>query len=228
MRRKQSWESVLEEHADYMSSMVTVAFNQFQAYGLTEAGTPNNPQNDGKTLFLNLLDRDELTGIAAQAFRAAYKKWDGERPFKVLFRVAFLNLVRNAAKKERLHRYREPTMSMWDTDDGFNLLSELMDTRTYMIPVEQCDFQDFVDSLTGVNRTLVEAVLDAPSKLRVKGDAPPKAILGALKRYSERIAGLTMRQYWAACYEIGELLRERSSNVSYRSRQWHAQNAVRN
>lgn len=226
MRRKQGWKSVLEEHADYMSSMVTVAFNQFQAYGLTDSGTPSNPENDGKTLFLNLLDRDELTGIAAQAFRAAYKKWDGIRPFKVLFRVAFLNLVRNAAKKERLHRLREPTMSMWETDDGFNLLNVIMDTRTYMIPVEQCDFQDFVESLSGVHRVLVEAVLDAPNKLRIKGDAPPKAILGALKRYSENIVGLTMRQYWAACYEVGELLKDRASNVGHRSRQWHAQNAV--
>jgi len=205
-----------------MNKMVTVMYAQFQGYGATECGTPLNPQNDGKMLFLNLLDRDELIGIAATAFRKAYHVWDGDRQFKPLFRTTYVNIVRDVARKERLHRLREPTMSLWNTqDEGFNPLHLIMDQRVHMIPVEACDFNDFVESLTGVHRILVSAVLDAPTKLNIKKDATPKAILGALRRYSASIVGLTLRQYWAAYYEIGELLRERAITTAHRSRTWH-------
>ena len=208
--RKRKWESVFDDNADFMATMVTVAHNKYRGCTTKEGLNADFYGNSsGKFLFANLLDKDDIVVLAGEAFKKAYREWDGVRPFKALYRTVFMNLVEDMAKAERRHRMRETVLSIWDNEEGETTL-EVPDERAYLVPVAAVDFVDFVETLPDAHRMLVTAILDAPKVLGIKaGNPSPITILSALRKYAKKM-GIPIRTYWKLTTEISYMLEERT------------------
>lgn len=206
--KKATWQSVFDEHVEWMSVMVTVAYNQYRGCTNKEGLNIDMWGNSkGSFLLANLIDKDDLVVTAGTCFHKAYKTWDGKRPFKAWYRQVFMNAVSNIARKERTHRLREVTMSVWRDMDGNDKIDAL-DERTYMIPVMAVDFADFIETLPELHRVMVDAVLNASEVLGIVGNPRPNDVLGALRRYAKKV-GIPIRAYWKITNELYFMLEER-------------------
>lgn len=208
--RKQAWSIVFNHHRTYMVSLVKSLVNDYKGV-FDEDGVNSTTQNEGFRLLANLLDEDELLSIAPEAFRKAYEVWDGKRPFKPLFRLVFINMVKNLARVERRHRLREVVNS--EVEGLRETPLEARDMRSYLIPCELVDLVDFLNSFTPIQRVLVDAVLNARDALDLTKDFRPIAVLGALRRFAKS-KGITDREYTKVLTEIGFKLKERTEDAT--------------
>jgi len=206
--RKPSWEKTLEVEGAYVQTLVTCMYNHFRDTGTTndyQNGTEN--RNDA-----NLLEEDTLTELAGKAFKKAYEAWDGVRKFRPLYRVTYLNLVKNAAKRERLRTYRFPKILNITNELGESPLNNVADMRTYLQPEECTDFTDFVETLPDHCKILVNAILN-PEILGVESLTTMRDVADSLSKYA-RSLGWNKHYYARTFTEIKKKLKERANGTN--------------
>jgi len=208
---KPSWKVVLQLHEEYMRKLVVSMYNQYHAYTRVSGEVVEDEYSNksGSRYNINLFDKGDLLLLSAKAFKKAYKEWDGIRQFGPFYRIIFINSVRYLVREELQRRYREVQILDIQDESGKNTIVDMApDTKSYLIPSEMADFNDFIHTLPEASKVLVEAVLNAPIILGVSFDASIKQICSQLHKYTLSL-GWSNRFYWETFSRTKVILKER-------------------
>lgn len=147
-------------------------------------------------------DANDFMSFSQKAFTNASNAWDGIRDFKPLLRRCMLNLIVSFLRKEKIRKMREILHNDKDWD---KIGTEIQDTREYINPALQAEYNDWLEHLTESERHIV-IYITTNKEIR---NLPPKKVRGILREYLINECKWTHRKLWETEKSLSEKMMER-------------------